>query len=89
MSRQKIIGQMIQKYVVTPMINEECGLEEEELDALAEIIGSKKMTIEQASRYLNIDKTTLRRKIRYGELPAPEKDSGGKKYFFRKDLKNG
>lgn len=89
MSSERILGNMLAKYVVKPMQNEECGFDDDELAALAEVIGSKKLTMEQAANFLNADPTTLRRKVRNGELPKPRKVAGGKKYFLIKDLKNG
>lgn len=81
-----IIGGMIVKFGQM-VISGECGLDDDEINELVELMGSKKLTLEQASDYLNMDRSTLTRKIRDEILPQPRKDKGGKKYFFKKDLK--
>ena len=81
-----VLGKMVIK-IGQQIASGECGLDDDEIHELVEIIGSHKITLEQSADFLNCDRTTLSRKIRDEEIPAPRKDKGGKKYFFEKDLK--
>ena len=81
----KTIGGLIVKFGQM-VSNGECGLDDDEINEIVEIIATKKITMEQTADMLNCDRTTLSRKIRHGEIPSPRKDKGSKKYYFKKDL---
>ncbi len=81
-----VLGNMIVK-IGQQIASGECGLDEDEINELVEIIGTHKITLEESADFLHCDRTTLSRKIRNEEIPTPRKDKGGKKYFFQKDLK--
>ena len=83
---QRILGHLVQK-IGEQIAEGECGLSDEEISELVEIIGSRQMTLEQTAKYLHVDRSTLTRKIQTGELPQPRKEPGGKKYYFLKDFK--
>lgn len=67
--------------------NGECGLDDDEINELVEIIATRKITLEQTTDMLNCDRTTLGRMIKGKRIPAPRKEKGGKKYYFVKDIK--
>ncbi len=83
--RQKTLGKLM---IATgkEMIDGNCGLDDDEIDALVELLCTRKLSMEQSSNFINVDPTTLRRMIRNDELPQPHKEAGSKKYFFKKDL---
>lgn len=83
--KQKILGKLM---IATgkEIMDGTCGLDEDEIDALVELLCTRKLTMEQSSNFINVDPTTLRRMIRNEELPQPHKEAGSKKYFFKKDL---
>lgn len=86
------LGKMMIRYG-HQMLDGTCGLDDDEIMAMVELLATRKVNMEQTSTMLNIDPTTLRRKIQSKDLPQPRKEAGGKKYYFVKDLarlrKNG
>lgn len=63
-----------------------CGLDEEELNEIANNILHVKLNIEQTCKYLNCSRATLNRMIISKRVPQPKKEAGGKEYWFRDEL---
>lgn len=80
-----VLGRLVVK--LGEMIsNGDCGLDEDEEHELVNLICTRKLSLEQAADYLHMDRTTLSRHVRCGEIQEPRKDKGSKKYYFEKDL---
>ena len=65
-----------------------CGLDDEELSEIAELIVHKKITLEQLCHDRKISRATLNRRIKDGVYPQPKKDPGGKKYYWKDEIDN-
>ena len=65
-----------------------CGLDEEELISVMNILTHVKLNIEQTCKYLNCSRATLNRMIFDGRVPKPNKESGGKEYWYQDELDN-
>lgn len=63
-----------------------CGMDDEEIEAVAQMLTHRKITIEQAAQYLNISRPTLYRRIAEGKIPPPRKEPGGKEYYWLDEL---
>ena len=68
--------------------NDTCGLDEEELISVMNILTHVKLNIEQTCKYLNCSRSTLNRMIFDGRVPKPYKESGGKEYWYQDELDN-
>lgn len=84
---QKVLGRLMQRFG-KKIEQGECGLSENEIDALTELIATRELSMEQSADYLNMDRSTLSRRIHDEQLPQPRKDKGKRKFFFLKDLFN-
>ena len=66
--------------------NGTCGMDDDELQKLAQVIMHRKITLEQVCNIKGYSRATLSRKIQSGELPEPHKDAGGKKYYYEDEI---
>ena len=65
-----------------------CGLDEEELISVMNILTHVKINIEQTCKHLNCSRATLNRMIFDGRVPKPYKEAGGKEYWYQDELDN-
>ena len=65
-----------------------CGLDEEELISVMNILTHVKLNIEQTCKYINRSRATLNRMIIDGRVPKPNKEAGGKEYWYQDELDN-
>lgn len=68
--------------------NDTCGLDEEELISVMNMLTHVKLNIEQTCKYLNCSRSTLNRMIFDGRVPKPYKEAGGKEYWYQDELDN-
>lgn len=68
--------------------NDSCGLDEDEILNLANILTHIKLNIEQTCKHLNCSRATLNRMIFDGRVLKPYKESGGKEYWYQDELDN-
>lgn len=66
--------------------NDTCGLDEDELQELANNLTHVKLNIEQTCKHLNCSRATLNRMINNKKIPKPHKELGGKEYWYRDEL---
>lgn len=66
--------------------NDTCGLDEDELQELANSLIHIKLNIEQTCKHLNCSRSTLNRMIASKRIPKPHKEPGGKEYWYRDEL---
>lgn len=59
-----------------------CGLDDDELRAMATMFAHRKLNIEQTCQHFGISRATLNRWQQSGKLPEFKKDSGGKDYLW-------
>lgn len=72
------------------IVNNECGLDDQEILYLASQVMHVKLNKTQASDFLHLSTRTFDRKINNGELPIGKKDIGSNQlYWFKDELLNG
>lgn len=76
----------ILKATIKRIEDDECGLDDEETVAIANILVHLKLNIEQTCKYLNVSRATLNRMIIDKRIPKPKKSCGGEKYWYRDEL---
>lgn len=81
MKRQITIARML-RTSADMVENGTCGLDDEELLAMAEFLSRRKLNIEQICQRYGISRATLNRWQDKDKLPPFRKDSGGKDYIF-------
>lgn len=59
-----------------------CGLDDDELMAVAQMMVHRKMNIEQTCQHFGVSRATINRWQQCGKLPEFKKDSGGKDYLW-------
>ena len=67
------------------IINDECGLDENELVELSQCILHIKVNKVQAADFLHISTRTLDRRIESGDLPPGHKEFGSNQLYWYKD----
>lgn len=68
--------------------NDTCSLDEDEILSLANTLTHVKLNIEQTCKYINCSRATLHRMIIDGRIPKPNKELGGKEYWYQDELDN-
>lgn len=68
--------------------NGTCGLEPDELMSMANKLLHIKLNIDQTCKYLNCSRATLYRMVADGRIPRPNKEPGGKEYWYQDELDN-
>ena len=63
-----------------------CGLETDELQEIANKLLHIKLNVEQTSKYLNCSRAKLYRMVVDGRIPKPNKEPGGKEYWYQDEL---
>lgn len=63
-----------------------CGLDEDEIMSIVNVLSHVKINIEQTCKHLNCSRATLGRMIVDGRVPPPKKDVGGKEYWYQDEL---
>ena len=65
-----------------------CGLDEEEIISVMNILTHIKLNIDQTCKHLNCSRATLHRMVADGRIPRPNKEPGGKEYWYQDELDN-
>ena len=68
--------------------NDTCCLDEDEILNLANTLTHVKLNIEQTCKHLNCSRATLNRMIIDSRIPKPNKEAGGKEYWYQDELDN-
>lgn len=66
--------------------NDTCGLDDEEIIAIAKNLTHVRLNIEETCKHLNCSRPTLNRMIADGRIPKPYKKLGGEKYWYQDEL---
>ena len=83
--KERVVSKML-RHLADVIDRGECGMDDEEIATVAQMLTHRKITIEQAAQYLNISRPTLYRRIAEGKIPEPRKEPGGKEFFWLDEL---
>lgn len=83
--QEKVVAKML-RHLAEVIERGQCGMDDEEIATVAQMLTHRKITIEQAAQYLNISRPTLYRRIAEEKIPPPRKEPGGKEYYWLDEL---
>ena len=81
MTNPHLIARMLRQ-VADKIDNGSCGLDDEEMLAIGQMMVHRKLNIEQVCQHFGISRATLNRWQQCGKLPPFRKDSGGKDFLW-------
>lgn len=83
--KNNVVVKML-RHLADMIEGDKCGVDDDELEAMAALLTHRKITMEQAAQVLNISRPTLYRRIAEGVVPKPKKEPGGKEFYWLDEL---